>query len=297
MNELLKNAINECIDGLNAENDSVLSCGSIKDLPSKDRIVDIISAVRGVLYPRYFSDGMRERSEKTSEKLFSIYNLLFKEIKLAFGYDCEMKKDPADKNAIEDKADRIASEFIAALPEVFETLSSDVKATLYGDPAALNYDMIILTYPGIEAIFVYRLAHILYEKGVPLIPRMMTEYAHSKTGIDINPGATIGKSFVIDHGTGIVIGETTVIGEHVSIYQGVTLGAISLKDSRELVGKKRHPTICDNVTIYAGATILGGETVIGEGAVIGSSVFITSSVDAGVTVAMEKPKLKLITKN
>ena len=297
MNDLLKNAINECIDGLNAEKDSVLSCGSIKSLPSRENVKKIISSVRDVFYPRYFSDGMAEKREVSKEKLFALYNLLYGEIKLAFGYDCEMKNSPADKETIEKKADEIASYFIASLPEVFRILSSDIKATLYGDPAALSFDMIILTYPGIEAIFVYRIAHLLYEKNVPLIPRMMTEFAHSKTGIDINPGAKIGGSFVIDHGTGIVIGETTEIGEHVSIYQGVTLGAISLKDSRELVGKKRHPTICDNVTIYAGATILGGETVIGEGSVIGSSVFITSSVAAGVTVTMEKPKLKLISKN
>lgn len=167
-------------------------------------------------------------------------------------------------------------------------------ATLAGDPAATNPDLIILTYPGIEATFTYRLAHVLYEQSVPLIPRMMTEIAHSKTGIDINPGAKIGESFVIDHGTGIVIGETTKIGERVNIYQGVTLGAISLKNARSLVGKKRHPTIEDDVTVYAGATVLGGETVIGKGSVIGSSVFLTESVPPYTSVLLEKPALKLI---
>ena len=297
MNELLKNAVNECIDGLVANKGSVLSCGSIKDLPSRENVKQIIKTVRDILYPRYFSDGMAESHELTAEKLYKLYNLLFGEIKLAFGYDCSMNKKPCDKEHIDRLSDEIACHFVSSLPTVFEVLSTDINATLYGDPAAHSFDEIILTYPGVEAVFIYRLAHVLYEKGVPLIPRIMSEYAHSKTGIDINPGAKIGKSFVIDHGTGIVIGETTEIGDHVSIYQGVTLGAISLKDSRSLVGKKRHPTICDNVTIYAGATILGGETVIGEGSVIGSSVFITSSVNAGVTVTMEPPKLKLITKN
>lgn len=296
MNDLTKKAINQCIDGLFDKNEFVLSNGSLADLPNKENVKKIIELTKDVLFPRYFAFGAVEGRQKAENTLAQLYELLYGEIKLAFGYDCEVCAVEKNEKNIAVLSDEIARYYIAALPEIFKILSYDIKATLAGDPAALSYDMIILTYPGIEAVFVYRLAHLLYEKKVPLIPRMMTEYAHSKTGIDINPGAKIGRSFVIDHGTGIVIGETTEIGEHVSIYQGVTLGAISLKDSRALVGKKRHPTICDNVTIYAGATILGGETVIGEGAVIGSSVFITESVDPFVTVAMEKPKLKLIKK-
>lgn len=292
MNENLKNAVNKCIDGLFEKNGSLLTCGNFKDLPSKEKVEEIISTVRGVIFPCYFADGLKEKGA-IEGNLLKLYDALRSQIKLAFNYEREMQSVALDENEDEKKADTIATEFISSLPDVFETISLDIKATLSGDPAAHNLDEIILTYPGIEAVFVYRLAHILYESGVPFIPRMMTEYAHSKTCIDINPGAKIGKSFVIDHGTGVVIGETTEIGEHVSIYQGVTLGAISLKDARALVGKKRHPTICDNVTIYAGASILGGETVIGEGAVIGSSVFLTSSVAAGVTVAMDKPKLKV----
>ena len=296
MNELTKKAINESIDGLFEKDEFVLSRGSLADLPSRENVRRIIESTKGIMYPRYFAFGAIEGRAKAEKLLEDLYELVYGEVKLAFGYDCEVcSKDKNDLN-IAARSDEIARYFISALPKVFETLYTDIKATLAGDPAAISFDMIILTYPGIEAVFVYRLAHLLYEKNVPLIPRMMTEYAHSKTGIDINPGAKIGSSFVIDHGTGIVIGETTEIGEHVSIYQGVTLGAISLKDSRSLVGKKRHPTICDNVTIYAGATILGGNTVIGEGAVIGSSVFITESVDPFVTVTMEKPKLKLIKK-
>ena len=297
MNDSVKKSVNECIEGLFDKNDSVLSCGSLKDLPSRENVLKMIDTVRGIVFPRYFAEGAKANREELKNTLGNLYDLLVSEIRLAFGYDCEIKNKLSDTTFIETRAEDIAKKFIEGLPEVSDTLYYDIKATLAGDPAARSYDMIILTYPGIEAVFVYRIAHLLYEYGVPLIPRMMTEYAHSKTGIDINPGAVIGRSFVIDHGTGIVIGETTVIGEHVSIYQGVTLGAISLKDSRSLVGKKRHPTICDNVTIYAGATILGGDTVIGEGAVIGSSAFITQSVESGVTVAMEKPKLRVTPKN
>ena len=296
MNDLLKNAIDKSIEGLFGNNDAVLSCGSLKDLPSRENVVEVIKLVKSVILPRFFSDGAIEGESEARVALEKIYFTLSKEIKLAFGYDCEICREKKNEGDIAKISDEITRRFIESLPSVFSTLATDIKATLAGDPAAMSYDMILLTYPGIEAIFVYRLAHILYEKNVPLIPRMMSEYAHSKTGIDINPGAKIGGSFVIDHGTGIVIGETTVIGEHVSIYQGVTLGAISLKDARSLVGEKRHPTICDNVTIYAGATILGGDTVIGEGAVIGSSAFITESVESSVTVAAEKQKLRIIKK-
>ena len=162
-----------------------------------------------------------------------------------------------------------------------------MQAFFDGDPAAFYKDEIIFSYPGLYAIFVNRVAHELYELGVPLIPRIMTEHAHSKTGIDINPGAKIGKYFFIDHGTGIVVGETTVIGDNVKIYQGVTIGALSTRGGQKLSGKKRHPTICDNVTIYANASILGGNTVIGENTVIGGNSFITSSVEPDSKVSMK----------
>ena len=189
--------------------------------------------------------------------------------------------------------DRIVDGFFEALPEVDELLKTDVQALFDGDPAAKSKEEIILTYPGFTAIFIYRIAHILYDLEVLILPRAMTEYAHTKTGIDINPGAKIGSYFFIDHGTGIVIGETTVIGSHVKIYQGVTLGALSLAKGQKLAGSKRHPTIEDNVTIYSGASIFGGETVIGKSSVIGSSTFITSSVEPNmiVTILGEKKKL------
>ena len=171
---------------------------------------------------------------------------------------------------------------IEEIPEIRRKIGLDVQAAYLGDPAAKSSEEVIVSYPGLEAITIYRLAHFLCRNGVPVIPRIMSEYAHSKTGIDINPGARIGESFFIDHGTGVVIGESCIIGNNVKIYQGVTLGALSVK--KELMDKKRHPTIEDDVTIYANATILGGETVIGRGSVIGGNTWVTKSVPAGTTL-------------
>ena len=183
--------------------------------------------------------------------------------------------------------------FLRCIPKVRALIETDVQAAYDGDPAAYNTDEIIFSYPGLYAIMVNRIAHELYQLGIPLIPRMMTEHAHSLTGIDIHPGATIGKYFFIDHGTGIVVGETTVIGDNVKVYQGVTLGALSTKGGQKLKSKKRHPTIEDNVTIYSGASILGGETVIGAGAVIGGNAFITASIPAGTRVSIKNQELSM----
>jgi serine O-acetyltransferase len=179
------------------------------------------------------------------------------------------------------------------LPKIREMLKKDVEAHFEGDPAAYNHDQIIISYPGIYAILIYRIAHALDELGVMVIPRMMSEFAHRETGIDINPKAIIGESFFIDHGTGVVIGETAIIGDHVKIYQGVTLGAMSLRKGQKLKGKKRHPTIEDHVTIYSNASILGGDTVIGKNSVIGSNVFITDSIPMNSIVTNKKPELEL----
>jgi serine O-acetyltransferase len=192
----------------------------------------------------------------------------------------------------EQEAERMAHEFLSRVPKIRRLLATDVEAFFDGDPAAFNTDEIIWSYPGIYAIMVYRVAHELYLLGVPLIPRMMTESAHGKTGIDIHPGATVGHHFFVDHGTGIVIGETTIIGNHVKIYQGVTLGALSTRGGQVLKGVKRHPTIEDHVTIYSGASILGGTTVIGEGVVIGSNAFITKSVPEKTRVSVKNPELQ-----
>jgi serine O-acetyltransferase len=197
-----------------------------------------------------------------------------------------------DEAWIEYESERIAMEFCERIPGIRRVIATDVSAFYDGDPAAFNADEIVLSYPGIYAIMVNRLAHELYLLGVPLIPRMMTEHAHGRTGIDIHPGATIGHHFFIDHGTGIVVGETTVIGNYVKIYQGVTLGALSTRGGQVLKGVKRHPTIEDHVTIYSGASILGGGTLIGEGVVIGSNAFITKSVPEKTRVSVKNPELQ-----
>jgi len=176
--------------------------------------------------------------------------------------------------------------FLNHLPEVSDLIDTDIQALYDGDPAAKSKKEIIICYPGLKAIVTYRIAHILYDMNIPILPRALSEYAHSKTGIDIHPGAKIGAYFFIDHGTGIVIGETTEIGEHVKIYQGVTLGALSLSKGHKLYGSKRHPTICDNVTIYSGASIFGGETIIGKGSTIGSSAYIVESVEENTIVTI-----------
>ena len=192
----------------------------------------------------------------------------------------------------EEESYRVCKAFFSRIPVIREYIEADLKAAYDGDPAACCLEEIILAYPGLMAITVYRIAHELYKLQIPVLPRLMTEYAHSETGIDIHPGATIDKNFFIDHGTGIVIGETTVIGKNVKIYQGVTLGALSTRGGQKLSGKKRHPTICDNVTIYAGASILGGDTVIGENTVIGGNSFITRSIDANTKVSMKNLEME-----
>lgn len=269
----------------------VLSTAFYRDLPSPASVEKILSDVKLLVYPEFFSD---ERDEAELRGIIGcVEKGLENAIFLAFSYSRERAGEKRDcKNAYQTSRE-ITSRFLKALPKIKSLLKKDVEATLNGDPAATSPDVILLTYPGIEATFTHRVARVLYEEGVPLIPRIMSELAHSKTGIDIHPGAKIGESFVIDHGTGIVVGETAEIGDRVNLYQGVTLGAISLKNARSLVGVKRHPTLENDVTVYAGATILGGETVIGEGSIIGSSVFLTESVPPRTTVTLKKPELKV----
>ena len=255
-------------------------------LPDRDAVIDFIHSLKRVLFLGYFGEAShtRESAERTTEQgIRHIYETLKNQLCLAFRME---HRDCRCRYAAE-----IAGDFICRIPALEEAMLLDLEAAFVGDPAAKSKNEIICSYPGFLAIFVYRAAHILYEAGVPLIPRIMTEYAHSRTGIDINAGATIGRSFFIDHGTGVVIGETTVIGDNVKIYQGVTLGALSTRLGRKLGGKKRHPTIENDVTIYSGATILGGDTVIGEGSVIGGNVFITESVPKNMRVSMKAPEL------
>lgn len=264
---------------------------SLEDrLPNRDMIISIVEDLRKLTFPGFFGT---ENLAYVSKENFAgnilsiIFEKLFKQIKLAISFDDKTKANP---DAIVE-AQQIALDFVNEVPNIQNMLLMDVEAAFYGDPAAKSKEDIIFSYPGLYAIFVYRYAHALYKLNVPYIPRIMTEYAHGKTGIDINPGAEIGKYFCIDHGTGIVVGETTVIGNHVKIYQGVTLGALSTRKGQELSGVKRHPTIEDNVVIYSNTTILGGETVIGENSVIAGNTFITTSIPANTKVASTMPEL------
>ena len=263
-------------------------------IPAEAFVADIIDMFRELLFPGYFSRekldpvNMRYSLGQTVSKL---YDLLADLITHNIRHDCLRYHQSC--SSCETRGHSAALEMMDAIPEIRQTLASDVRAAFEGDPAAKSHDEIIFSYPGIYAISVYRLAHKLFELGVPMLPRIMSEHAHSITGIDIHPGAAIGSRFVIDHGTGVVIGETTCIGSNVRIYQGVTLGALSLpKDAGEkLRGKKRHPTIEDDVIIYSGATILGGDTVIGARSVVGGNVWLTQSIPPDTTVMMEMPKL------
>ncbi len=257
-------------------------------LPSGNAIIEILGKIKRVIFPGYF--GGEVHSAETAEYyaghlLTEIYQELKEQLVIAFRMETDCSAE------VEEKAEDACTELIAAIPEIRRLLLCDVEAGFNGDPAAKSRSEIIVSYPGLLAIFVYRVAHILYHKNVPMIPRIMTEYAHSKTGIDINAGAVIGEYFFIDHGTGVVIGETTVIGNYVKLYQGVTLGALSTRSGQDLAGVKRHPTIGDNVTIYANSTVLGGETVIGNGVLIGGNAFITKSVPDHTKIIVKSPEM------
>ena len=245
-------------------------------LPDRDAVTDILAKLRRLVFPGYFRDKNYRIYNAKHNLSMLVEDVMFnlnRQISLALGDDTQ--------------GESLCLAFLNRIPQVRAMVQTDLQAAFDGDPAAKSMDEIIFSYPGLYAITVYRLAHELHCLGVPMIPRMMTEYAHNATGIDIHPGAQIGEHFFIDHGTGIVIGETTVIGSHVKIYQGVTLGGLSTRGGQSLKDKKRHPTIEDDVTIYANASILGGETVIGKGSVIGASAFITSSIAPGTTVTIK----------
>ena len=262
-----------------------------KHLPNRGAIIGVIKDLRRVMFPGYFgSENITDTAPEyfIGNTLTEVYVTLKKQIETALIYQ---NTDQISEEEISERAMEICKKFFGRLAEIQQMLLKDVQAGFDGDPAAKSKEEIIFYSPGLFAIFVYRIAHELYLMDVPFIPRIMTEYAHSRTGIDINSGATIGEYFFIDHGTGVVIGETTCIGNHVKLYQGVTLGALSTRSGQQLAGVKRHPTIQDNVTIYSGSTILGGETVIGEECVIAGGAFITSSVPPRTKVTVKKPEL------
>ncbi len=253
-------------------------------LPNKRMVVEAFSHLKPVVYMGFYSQRALNRESlryALSEHLYPAYELLTEQIRRAVTYEEQVGRGPARKPSW---SDAVVLRLFHALPELRHVLNSDLLATFDGDPAAKSLEEIVFSYPVIQAITAYRIAHILHEEGVPMIPRIIGEHAHSSTGIDIHPGARIGHGFFIDHGTGVVIGETSVIGDNVRMYQGVTLGALSLPhiaDADRRQSNKRHPTLENNVTIYAGATILGGDTVIGEGSVIGGNVWLVKSVPPG----------------
>jgi serine O-acetyltransferase len=269
-------------------------------IPSRECVIDIIDRLREILFPGYFTRGkldpvnLRYSVGKSAATLFDLFS---EQISLSIRHDCFRYHQSCTD--CEEQGHQVALQILEDIPRIRRVLATDVKASYEGDPAAKSFDEIIFSYPGIFAIAVYRVAHQLFKSGVPLLPRIMTEYAHSVTGIDIHPGAEIGESFVIDHGTGVVIGETTHIGDNVRIYQSVTLGALSIprNSGDQFRGKKRHPTIEDDVIIYSGATILGGDTLIGARSIIGGNVWLTQSIPPDTTVSLESPRLTYKSKN
>ena len=285
-----KSAILRAAKGLteNYASEELFMPKSGRRLPNRSVIIDIVRDLKSIVFPGYFSTDTSATvfpEYYVGHRLNDINDRLKNQIEIALLYHGE---EPEEAEA---HADRTACGFFEQLPEVQRLLLTDVQAGFDGDPAAKSKEEIIFSYPGLFAIYVYRLAHILYKENIPFIPRVMSEYAHGRTGIDINPGATIGEYFFIDHGTGVVIGETTEIGNNVKLYQGVTLGALSTRMGQQLANVKRHPTICDNVTVYSNSTVLGGETVVGESTIIGGNTFITESIPANTKVSAKSPEL------
>ena len=260
--------------------------------PDMDVVVDILDKLQKILFPGYYRNKNYHFYTAENNLQTLIEDVLFnltKQISMYLRYLPEYSN--ADYRTGMERAQEIAMEFLSRIPKIRDLVETSVQAEFDGDPAAFNKDEIIFCYPGMYAIMVFRLAHEFYDLGVPMLPRIMSEYAHGKTGIDIHPGATIGRFFFIDHGTGIVVGETTVIGDNVKVYQGVTIGALSTRGGQNLRSKKRHPTIEDNVTIYSGASILGGDTVVGKNVVVGGNAFITTSIPEGAKVSIRNQEL------
>jgi serine O-acetyltransferase len=263
-------------------------------IPSNKSVIELIHQSRRIMFPGYFTQSTLAPANLEyylGQETTCFLESLSRQIISAFQHDCFRLDLPCTKCS--EQGHEIALKIVQELPTIKKLLDTDIRAAYEGDPAAKGYDEIIFSYPGLMAISIYRLANLLHKYKVPVIPRIMTEYAHSLTGIDIHPGATIGESFFIDHGTGVVIGETTEIGDHVRLYQGVTLGALSLpKDAGDQFRyKKRHPTIEDDVIIYSNTTVLGGETVIGARSVIGGNIWITESVPPDTKVLLKRPEL------
>lgn len=286
-----KKTIQKMVDeiGNNYKMEELFCAKKGKPMPERSVVIDFIRELKTVMFPGYFGrDTMLETEavHYVGYKVNHLYDVLKEQVKIALTYEGTLEGETLDG-----RAEEVCDIFFGALPGVQRTLLTDIQAGFDGDPAAHSKEEIIFSYPGLFAIYVYRIAHILYKEKIPFIPRVMSEYAHGRTGIDINPGAEIGEYFFIDHGTGVVIGETTKIGDHVKLYQGVTLGALSTRDGQQLSGVIRHPTIEDHVTVYSNSSVLGGETVIGANTIIGGNTFITQSVPANTKVSAKAPEL------
>jgi serine O-acetyltransferase len=279
--------LEEAIDGAVSSYTGQLEIDNLESaaLPNKRAVVEAYNHVKPVLYMGFYSTRSLTRDNlrhEVAEHLYAAHHLLVEQIERALTYDAWMGR--TDRTLPAGSGEDVVLRLFREIPRLRRLLNSDVRAAYDGDPAARSVEDIVFSYPALEAITAYRIAHELYLAGVPMIPRIITEHAHSRTGVDINPGAQIGERFFIDHGTGVVIGETAVIGQGVKLYQGVTLGALSVPHRTGDAVKKRHPTIEDDVTIYSGATILGGETVIGRGSIVGGNVWLVRSVPPGSKV-------------
>ncbi len=270
--------------------------GGEQPLPQKGEVIAIVRGLQEVIYPGYFGEQALYRENlhaHLGDQLYSTTRRLEGEVRRALS--TEMRRpggEVLERRQVE--AAEVVTAFLESMPGVMDLIAEDVEAAYAGDPAATCLEEVILAYPGVKAVFTYRIANLLHRLGVPLIPRIMTEFAHNETGVDLHPGARIGRSFFIDHGTGVVVGETTVIGDRVKLYQGVTLGALSFPRGAggDLVrGARRHPKLEDDVVVYAGATILGGETVVGQGSVIGGNVWLTTSVPPWSRVTLSRDQL------
>ena len=290
----LENDVNNLVEKIIADYNQGRDIDAVETFmhPNRSDIVNIIEQIRNIIFPGYYKNKNYRiytvRNNLSMQLEDVLYNLS-KQISIVLKYLPEYGGKEEKELLFE--GEKLTLQFLERIPRIREYMQTDLQAAYDGDPAAFNKAEIIFSYPGLFAIMVNRIAHELYLLGVPLLPRIMTEYAHTETGIDIHPGATLGKYFFIDHGTAIVIGETAIIGDNVKIYQGVTIGALSTRGGQKLYGKKRHPTIEDNVTIYAGASILGGDTVIGHDSVIGGNAFITTSIPSNTRVSIKNQEL------
>ncbi len=293
----LKNIAESILESVSTQSEKAIQHYDSSPLPDKEILYELIQDIFVVLFPGYFGrSGMSFDSieMRISYRVAKIYEILKPQIYREMMHGC--KRDHRNCSICEEASEELVFSFLETIPTIRDWLDMDVEAAFKNDPAAVSFDEIIFSYPGIEAIAVHRIAHFFYQNGLRIIPRIMSEWAHSKTGVDIHPGAVIGQSFFIDHGTGVVIGETTIIGDNVTIYQGVTLGALNFpkdKEGKIIRNAKRHPTIGHSTVIYAGATILGGETIIGKHSVIGGNVWLTESIPDNSRVVICDSGLKI----